>query len=127
MYADDTVMYCGHDKGRNVCKMMQADLCIVQDWCTRNRLSLNVKKTKFMTFTSDHRRKNCVKFRFHMRGTSIDKVNSYRYLGTEIDNRLNGEAQYNKLLRTLGFKLQSFGKIRRFLKGDVKRKVYRLL
>ena len=31
MYADDTVMYCGHDKVKNVRirKMMQADLCKV--------------------------------------------------------------------------------------------------
>ena len=110
MYADATVLYCGNDKVKDVCKMLQADLCKVQDWRTKNRLSLNVKKTKFMTFMSDHKRKNCMKFRFHMQGICLEEVNTYRYLGTEIDNRLDGEAQYNKLLQTLGFKLRSFGK-----------------
>ena len=74
-------------------KMMQADVCDVQDWCTRNRLSLNVKKTKFKTFKSDHKRTNYVKFLFPMRGTNLDEVNSYSYLGTEINNRLDGERQ----------------------------------
>ena len=83
------VLYCRNDKVKVVCKMLQADLCKVQDWCTKNRLSLNVKKTNFITFMSDHKRKNCMKFQLHMQGTCLEEVNTYRYLGTEIDNRLD--------------------------------------
>ena len=125
MYADDTVLYCGNEQVRNVRKLLQADLCKVQDWCTRNRLTLNAKKTKFMTFMSDHKRKTCMKLRFHMQGTSPEEVNSYRYLGTEIDNKLNGEAQFSKLLQTLGLKLRTFGKIRRFLSCKAALTVYK--
>ena len=98
---------------------------MVQEWCSVNRLSLNVKKTKFLTFVSDHKRKHTSKFRFLMNGNTLEEVSSYRYLGTEIDNRLNGEMQYNKLMQTLGFKLATFSKIRRFLNTRAALTVYR--
>ena len=31
----------------------------------------------------------------------LEKVNSYKYLGTVIDNKLNCEAQYNEVLHPL--------------------------
>ena len=68
---------------------MQSDLDRVQTWCTQNRLTLNVKKTKVMTFMSDYKRKRYNKFRMYMLGSVIEEVSSYKYLGTEIDNRLN--------------------------------------
>ena len=125
MYADDTVIYCAHNENRIVRKLLQADLDNVQVWCSQNKLSLNVKKTKIMTFMSDHKRKKYVKFKIYMRGNGIDEVESYRYLGTEIDNRLSGNVQYNKLVRTLGFKLSTFGKVRRFLNTRAALTVYK--
>ena len=101
MYADDTVLYCGHECNRIVRKRIQADLIKVQAWCTENRLSLNVKKNKIMTFMSDHKRKRYDKFRLYMKGVVIEEVENYRYLGTEIDTTLSGEEQYTKLVRTL--------------------------
>ena len=68
-----------------------------------------------MTFMSDHKRKRHQQFIFYMKGVWIDLVNCYKYLGTTIDNRLSGNSQYTKLLQTLGQKIRTFGKIRRFL------------
>ena len=42
----------------------------------------------------------------------LEKVNSYKYLGTVINNKLNCEAQYNKVLQTLSGKEITFSKIR---------------
>ena len=125
MYADDTVMYCAHSDNRIVRRMLQADLNNVQEWCAKNKLSMNIKKTKLMVFMSDHKRKRSNKFKFYMRGREIDEVDSYRYLGTEIDNGLTGNAQYNKLAQTLGFKLSMFGKVRRFLTTRAALTVYK--
>ena len=36
--------------------------------------------------------------------TTLHNVDLYKYLGTMIDNRLNGEAQYSKLMQTLAGK-----------------------
>ena len=115
MYADDTVIHCGHVNNKTVRKMLQRDLCNVQKWCSTNRLTLNAGKTKFMTFVSDHKRKQNMGFKFYLSGSLVEEVENYRYLGTEIDNRINGDAQCTKLLQTLGYKIRTFGKIRRYL------------
>ena len=46
-------------------------------------------------------------------GTNILKqVKQYKYLGTVIDEKLNGEAQYNHITQILSFRKQTFIKIR---------------
>ena len=125
MYADDTVFYCAHSENRVVRKMLQADLNNVQEWCTQHRLSLNVKKTKIMTFMSDHARKRYAKFKLYMKGRDIEEVESYRYLGTEVGNRLSGDVQFCKTTQTLGFKLRTFGKVRKFLTTRAALMVYK--
>ena len=102
MYADDTVLYCADSNNKKLRKKFQADLSKVQNWCTKNRLTLNVKKTKIITFMSDHKRKQNQKFVFYMKGVRIDEVELYKYLGSTIDNRLSGDSQYSKLLQLLG-------------------------
>ena len=99
MYADDTVMYCAHNDNKVVRKKLQADLCKVQKWCSDNKLTLNVKKTKLMTFMSDYKRKRYNGFRLYMGGSIVDEVDSYRYLGTEIDNRLKGHTTNPKSIQ----------------------------
>ena len=90
-----------------------------------NKLTLNVKKTKIMTYMSDHKRKQCKEFKFYMKGTIVEEVDKYRYLGTILDNRLSGDPQFTKLTQTLGLKLRTFGKIRRFLSTKAALTVYR--
>ena len=43
--------------------------------------------------------------------TLLKKVNQYKYLGTVIDEKLNGEAQYNHVTKVLAFRKQTFSKI----------------
>ena len=124
MYADDTVIYTSDYGCKGVRRKLQRDLHSVEQWCTRNQLSLNVKKTKIMSFMSDHRRKKAAGFRLYMKGNPIEEVTSYKYLGTTLDNRLSGESQYTKTTQTLGLKLRTFSKIRRFLSTRAALTVY---
>ena len=125
MYADDTVLYSSHQDSKIVRRRVQKDLDKVQRWCKENRLTLNVGKTKIMTFMSDHKRKSYRQFRFYLNGLLVHEVDMYKYLGTILDNKLNGEHQYNKLLTNLGFKLKTFGKIRRYLTTKAALTVYK--
>ena len=125
MYADDTVLYCSNESGKEARKDMQNDLLKIQTWCELNRMTLNIKKTKFMTFMSDHKRKSYRPFKLYIRGLQIEEVNSYKYLGTILDNKLNGEPQFNSLLRNVGFKIRTFGRIRKFLTTRAALTVYK--
>ena len=125
MYADDTVIYCSSNCNRAVRKVMQRNLDSVEKWFQTNRLSLNVSKTKLMTFMSDHKRKRDPNFRLFMKGNKIDETEIYKYLGTHIDNRLNGDVQFNKTSQTIGLKLRTFGRVRRFLNTPAALTVYK--
>ena len=125
MYADDTVLYFSDPNSKVLRKCFQRDLDRVQHWCSQNKLTLNVKKTKIMTFMSDHRRKRYEKFKFYLRGVVVEEVDKYKYLGTFLDNRLSGDPQYTKLIQILGLKLRTFSRIRRFLNTRAALTVYR--
>ena len=125
MYADDTIVYCASNANREVRRQMQCDLNNVEKWCCDNKLSLNVSKTKIMTFMSDHKRKNKPNFRLYMKGKTIEEVDSYKYLGTHVDNCLNGDTQFHKTIQILGLKLRTFGRIRRFLSTAAALTVYK--
>ena len=125
MYADDTVLYCSNVSNKTVCKNLQNDINKVQQWCDTNRLTLNVAKTKIMSFMSDHRRKTCKGYRIYMKGVLIEEVDSYKYLGTFLDNKLNGETQYSKLTKNLGFKIRTFSRIRKFLNNRAALTIYK--
>ena len=49
MYADDTTLFCNYD---NHCSedVINAELNNVYSWLCSNRLSLNVEKTKYVSF-----------------------------------------------------------------------------
>ena len=74
MYADDTVLYAGNLDTKQLRKGVQQDLCSVQNWCNRNKLTLNIKKTKYMTFMSDKKRKNHKGFKMYIKGNLLEEV-----------------------------------------------------
>ena len=57
MYADDTVLYYAHGNCGTARKNRQTDLISIEQLCQTNRLSLNVFKTKVMSFMTDHKHK----------------------------------------------------------------------
>ena len=50
---------------------------------------------------------------------------SGRGSSTSLDNKLNGDYQFSKLTRNLGYKLKTFGKIRRYLTNKAALTVYK--
>ena len=90
------------------------------DWCGQNHLRINASKTKELVI--DFRRKAATHPPVNIQGLDIETVDSYRYLGVHLNNKLtwttNTDALYKKgqsrlyLLR----RLRSFGVCRATLK-----------
>ena len=55
MYAEDTTLYCIINDA-NSDSILNNGLCKVSDWLYSNKLSLNVKKTRYMVFYTPQRR-----------------------------------------------------------------------
>ena len=57
MYADDTTLYCNlGDLSEDI---INTELTKVSEWLAANKLSLNVKKTKYMVFHTPQRKVTC--------------------------------------------------------------------
>ena len=52
MYADDTTLYCNVDSGHTLNTMINDKLNKISRWLAANKISLNVRKTKYMFFFS---------------------------------------------------------------------------
>ena len=89
------------------------------EWSGKNHLLLNVDKTREMVI--DFRRKGMAPQPLCILGGDVDMVEEYRYLGVNIDNRLNWKinstAVYKKGMSRLYFlrKMRSFNVCSRML------------
>ena len=113
MFADDTVLYHSNVLPELLYRELQLDLDVVNTWCAQNYITLNITKSQYVNF--GYRKPNVDNYVLKLGETTLDKVDSYKYLGTLIDNKLNGEAQYSKLMQILAGKKLTFNKIRYLL------------
>ena len=80
LYADDTVICTNSFKRQNEA------LAILNDYCIKHEIMINIQKTKYMTFNGNQlgKEKNEVKI-----GTSIvEQVSKFKYLGCWIESNL---------------------------------------
>ena len=113
VYADDTTVLI---KGRNLTETKQHCNDILNrfyQYFTFNKLSINPSKTKFMIYKPKYGGKKGKKslvdtfnINVKMADTVLEQIDSIRFLGVIINNRLNWEDHkqyvYNKVCKTLG-------------------------
>ena len=75
MYADDLVLISQTKEG------LQRQIDSVNIYCKKNKLSINIKKTKSMVF---NRGNKLIKSNFNIEGTPIENVKTFTYLGFTI-------------------------------------------
>ena len=99
-YADDTVIYGLIDNNdENNYRQSIQDFSV---WCKDNYLELNPNKTKEMVFDFRHKKANSpLTDSVCIAGVSIETVQSYKYLGTTIDSKLDW-SEHSKVLTTKG-------------------------
>ena len=137
LFADDTNLtstLCSFDVNiDNNCNSLQLSTNInkelknIQIWLKINKLSLNVKKTKFMIF--HHRQRNIENLipQLNLNEQIIERVTDFDFLGLTIDQHLtwNGHVQKisNKISRSLGIMC----KLKRFLPQNILKILYNSL
>jgi hypothetical protein len=97
-FADDTVFTLTHSSLDALSGYSNEDMKVIYDWCCFNQLSLNIRKTQPMLFTT---RENVIPPELKINHTTLNLVSNYKYLGLEIDNKL----KYDVHLKSLATKL----------------------
>ena len=98
MYADDTTIYFNLEEfdQYNLQQDITSELENITLWPKRNKLSLNVQKTKLMTF---HRKQKQIKeANIVVNGITIERVESFNFLGFFIDEDLSWK-KHNDVVR----------------------------
>jgi hypothetical protein len=127
LYADDTTLFTGIDftlspeiSTTNTC--LNNELSKVSDWLATNKLSLNVKKTKFMCFRTIN--KKIPEFKLNINGSPIEHVRSFNFLGLTIDETLSWKDHTNYLATKLAKYCGIFNKVKNYLPPHIMRSLY---
>ncbi len=89
MYADDTAVFYFADNVDELRLSLQYDMQTIAYWMRENRLSLNVSKTKLMLVGSKPRLQRYGEFSVSLNGETVEKVDTFKYLGMIIDPQLH--------------------------------------
>eukprot|EP00116_Pleurobrachia_bachei_P000967 sb/3461229/ len=74
--------------------------CVVE-WCDHMGLELSTSKTQFMVFT--HRRKDKIPVqKLYYKGSPIEQVTSYKFLGVTFDPQLSWKAHFKRVITEAG-------------------------
>ena len=78
--ADDTNIFFSHKDPQHVIDSLNNELKKLSDWFQVNKLSLNVKKSKFMVF-KPRQKKHCFDIQLLIDNECIEQVNETMFLG----------------------------------------------
>ena len=81
-------------------------------WCDQNFLDLNVSKTKEMVI--DFRTKREAPPPVILKGSEVDRVKSFKYLGVVFDDMLNWKENTNSLIKKVNTRFYCFNKLKSF-------------
>ena len=117
MYADDTTIYCIGKSIDEVAAALKQSLTELYAWCVKNKLTPHPKKSECMlihrgSFTGPHPP-------IYLGDNILERVTHSRFLGVDIDDKLNWSAHIKGLKKIFVNKLSLMKKSRFLPKQDL--------
>ena len=117
LFADDTCLL-----GTNcTIEELQADLLAVSDWLQNNKLTLNIKKTFQLNLTLG---KYASSPNFHLNNKNLNVLNSCKYLGVFLDNKLSFKPHIESVIERLERQCGIVSKLRHYVPRNVLLRYY---
>ena len=121
IYADDGQIYIVLSPGFNphdVVSSLEACVCDINKWMTRNMLKLNDEKTELIYFQSKFIHNPIPTPPLNIGGNIIQPVSCVKNLGCYLDSKLTMETQVNSVVKSCSYYIHMIGKIRRHLDDE---------
>ena len=99
LYVDDTVIYVSAKNLLIACSLLKYGRSKLTRWCSINKLSINVKKTKCLII--DLRNDTMDYPKRHLNGQLLDQVRSYNYLGVSIDDKVEFDTFFTWKIKSI--------------------------
>ena len=121
-FADDTVLvYAGEEEG-TLTDVVNDDLKLYLNWLYRNKLKINIGKTKYMVFKQKN--KSIQNLNITMDNVALEEVQCIKYLGLMVDNKLGWKEHISYLRSKLMPMIPIIFKSRSYLSEKTKYMVY---
>ena len=112
MFADDAYLSLSNKNPKVLEKEVNHELSKVMDWLIINKLSLNLKKTTYLTITN---RKISHTFNIKIGNYTLTESSEVKYLGVVMDNRLSWKPHLQYVRNKVASGCWALSKIRQFL------------
>lgn len=128
IYADDTTLtttielILNEKPDANISSILNDELSCISDWLKANKLSLNVKKSKFMIF---HKPQKKVKpLQLMIDNTAIERVSDFDFLGLTLNESLNWKSHIDKISNKISRSVGILNRLKHFLPLEIKLTIY---
>ena len=115
LYADDTVIYLTGQTLDECTESVEPDLNRFVSWCKGNALTVNTKKSKYVTFGLKSQTRKIRNHILLMDKVRLERVASYKYLGVQLDMNLNFHKYLQDCIQRTSFKIYMLSKIRNYV------------
>ncbi len=127
LYADDTAIAVSDHRPEVLQRKLNQSLNLLASWFVKNKLSLNLKKCKYMIFGTSHQINVIGNLDILYSGVYIEKVNSFKYLGVVLDSRLTFGEHISYLKSKTYSKIKLLGRVRHILDQNTALTLYKTL
>ena len=135
LYADDTSLLeplCtfavdSNEDYAEISKNINAELKLITDWLSLNKLSLNAKKTKMMVFHHKQKIVNSNLLKLYINSKKIECVKEFNFLGIMLDENLNWKSHVQKISSKIAGVAGTLSRLKRFLPSDILKTIYNAL
>ena len=105
-YADDSNFFITGNNIKDMCAILNNELCNINQWFLANKLKLNTDKTSCMVFHTKNKFIDINRMNVKIAGFDIPVVNTTKFLGVILDNHLTWKYQVDdiccKMSRAIG-------------------------
>ena len=124
LFADDTFL-CAQNKDCLALESeVNAELDKVSRWLSANKLTLNVKKSKYMLITN---KRNVPGLNLSINSSPLESCDSYKYLGVFIDKGLSWSTHIEYLCKKIAKGCGGIAKLRHCVSINILKNVYHAL
>ena len=127
LYADDTVVYYSSKSVSDLEHHINADLRTVSEWFSRNLLTLNISKCKFVIFGSPQKLNRIQNILVKVEDTCIERTQSFKYLGVTLNQSMSWTDHVDAISTKINQRIGLIRRIRDVLPLQVRVTLYNTL
>ena len=129
-FADDTTVYTSNHNLEELYQQTNTELVQMQNWFHANKLSLNIKKTKYALFCANRKIAIPDDHIISLNGIKLDRIGnnqpekSIKFLGVHMDEHLTWTAQIRMVKSKISRSIFALNKVKNIFPHDILKSLY---